>query len=533
MKENFSALLTKRVPTTRQFKRRWEREMDIKKQVQEHFAKDGGPTSGYENANATPAEAIEPKGAEVITQGDRTQTAQVVMTVYESPKHEAAGATSSTVLVGEGRPLVPEDHPILPSAILRITDNPRPTNTTQCDFVQTYVRYADVIEAPPEAHEAVATELLATVLNPRVHIQNGALKIPLDLWLLLLSGSGLGRNTLVELARPIIDAAGLSSVILNTTWGSAQAFYQSMSEHPTGLLVWPELSVVLKKLADSRFGGAKEWLTDRYDNWNAPEEVRYRVTGKSSDTPSIVFPQAPRLNILATSSLDWFFANIAQEDATGGFVPRWVFKNIQGAERLVPIPQMPDSRLVQPLAEHLRRASTLEGVADLSEVEPIYADWYVETHHRFSSQPNRTLAKAFFNRMRTYVLKLALVYQVSASLNLRVLPAAMTRAMATAADSEKAIFALLPTGMNREGAEVDRIADVVRRAGADGLLRSMLTRAFQHVKSSDREGRISTLVQAGVLFRFTRETSGRRAEVLVHADYLEEYRDKFPEDKQL
>src|ERR1700733_4440627 len=36
------------------------------------------------------------------------------------------------------------------------------------DFVSAYVEYADVLEAPPEAHEAVATELLSSVLCENV-----------------------------------------------------------------------------------------------------------------------------------------------------------------------------------------------------------------------------------------------------------------------------------------------------------------------------------------------------------------------------
>ncbi len=162
------------------------------------------------------------------------------------------------------------------------------------DFIRSYVRYADVIEAPPETHEIVATQLIATALNPNVHIEPGAVRIPLDLWTLILSGSGFGRNTLVGLARPIMVAAKLDRLILDSTWGSSQAFHQNIAEHPNGLFVWPEFSVFLKKFQDSRFAGAKEWLTDRYDNLDVPEEIRYRKTGKSGDTPPITFNCAPR-----------------------------------------------------------------------------------------------------------------------------------------------------------------------------------------------------------------------------------------------
>ncbi len=74
------------------------------------------------------------------------------------------------------------------------------------DFVRTYAQYADVMEAPREMHEAVAIQLLATVLNRSgVTIRHGGLRYSLDLWQVLLSGSGLGRTTLMGLAEVILE----------------------------------------------------------------------------------------------------------------------------------------------------------------------------------------------------------------------------------------------------------------------------------------------------------------------------------------
>lgn len=400
------------------------------------------------------------------------------------------------------------------------------------DFIDGYAQYADVLEAPRQMHEAVATQLLATVLNQHVYIPYGALKISLDLWVLLLSPSGMGRNTLVELARPVLEGADLTSVLRNTTWGSKQAFYQHIAEHSTGLFVWSELAAVLKNLSDARFAGVKEWLTDRYDNWNKPPTIGYRETGKKADTPPIVFQEAPRLNILATSSFEWFIGNLTQEDTTGGFIPRWALIRVEEPTRVIPKPRDLNSTLVQPLAEHLRRASNLRGVADLSLVEDTYAQWYVQARLRFWQQPNRALAMPFFSRMRALVLKLAVVYQVSQSVNLQVSPVAMQRAIDTACIAEQTIFPLLLTGMSREGSEVDKMAERVKQAGAEGLLRSELTSTFQYVKAPEREGRLRTLVQAGTVKTFSRKTSGRPAQVLVHKDYLEEHAQKHPEDQE-
>jgi hypothetical protein len=398
------------------------------------------------------------------------------------------------------------------------------------DFITDYMSYADVLEAPAEAHEAVAISLLAAALNEKVYFRNGPMKLSLDLWVLLLSGSGLGRNTLVDLARPILKEAGLNTMVKNETWGSGVALYQNVAENPCGLFLWPEFSVVMRAFGNANFGGVKEWVTDRFDNWNIPDAIQYRRTGKSGDTPPIVFTHAPRLNLLATSSFDWFVGSLSEQDSTGGFVPRWLIFQLGEPTKLVAVPKETDHRFIAPLAARLAQARELEGEADFNWVIEMYESWYEEARERFASQSNRALAMPFFRRLRTNILKLAVVYEVSQSGDIVVTPDAMVRAIETSNKLEQSIFGLLPTGMSQEGSLVDRIAARIMAAGPEGLSQSELTRAFQSWRGSDREGRIQTLIQSGTVHRFLRLTAGRNALIYVHQDHMEEHRSQFPGD---
>jgi hypothetical protein len=191
-----------------------------------------------------------------------------------------------------------------------------------------------------------------------------------------------------------------------------------------------------------------------------------------------------------------------------------------------------DKTLIRPLGDHLQKVSTLSGSADISAVREMYEEWYRKARREFEEQPNRALAMPFFNRLRTQVVKLALIYHVSQSVDLCISPASMQRAIEKASDCQETIFSLLPTGMSREGAEVEKMADRIRQAGSEGLLKSVLTKAFSHIRSNEREGRLGTLVQSADVVRFSRDTSGRRAEVLVHKEYAAEYARKFPLDQQ-
>ena len=404
-------------------------------------------------------------------------------------------------------------------------------HATLPDFISAYTAYADILEAPAVVHEAVAISLLAAVLNPRVSIQHGGLTVTLDLWTLLLSGSGLGRNTLVSLAYPVLDASGQGTLIRGATWGSGPALYQDLAEKPNGLFIWPEISQMLKTLNQSQFMGAKEWLTDRFDNARRPDDVRYRSTGQPGNTPPIVFAEAPRLNILAASSVDWLVPNLAREDTTGGFVPRWFIVRVTEPNRVIPKPKRPDPQLVPALGQCLAEASKLKGLADLSRVEDLYETWYLQAHHRFAEQSNSALAVPFFNRLRALVLKLAVIFEVSATCSLFVSPEAMERSIAKAASVEQTIFELLPTGMTAEGFAVDRIEQKIRQAGVPGITQSELTRAFQDGKYRDREDRIKTLMAAGRVRSYQRsQARGRPSGIFVHSDFAPQHAKEFPTD---
>jgi hypothetical protein len=408
--------------------------------------------------------------------------------------------------------------PVAPAASIPV----KSSEIAAPDFVSTYADFADVYEMPREVHEWVAVQLIASALNGRVHIKWGAVTYPLDLWVLLLSGSGQGRNTATDVALNVIDAANIKDLLHKATWGSRPAFFQQVAKYPRGLYVWPELSVALRTLNDPKFAGVKEWITDRYDNLRVPEAITYRQTGKKSDTPPIVFDEAPRTNILATSSADWFISSLEQEDTTGGFIPRWLPKQVGKPERLIPKPFSPDSTLLPVLGERLASIAKLEGEADLSKVENLYSDWYSKTHHKFEGQPNSALAVPFFNRLRGELLKLAVIFEVSQSGTLRVTDQAFDRAVGGASDAEKTIFQLIPTGMSREGSAVEKMSEKIRSAGPEGITQSDLTRAFQYWDARERRERLNTLEESSRIHIVQRQTAGRPSKVYVHQDHGED-----------
>lgn len=305
------------------------------------------------------------------------------------------------------------------------------------DFVSEYGEYADVFEIPRKAHEWAAIQLLASAMNGRVFIPWGGTTYSLDFWMLVLSESGGGRNTMTSIVRGVANEAGIADLIHKAAWGSRIALLQQLSESPSGLYIWPEWGVVHKNFNDSRYAGMKEWFTNLYDEWHPPESIRYRTTGKKRDTPPIVFDSAPRTNIWATSSLDWFSANLGDgTDVTGGFLARFLPVVLPRSGRLVPKPRGLDAAKGASLAKKLKAAAELSGPATITaDAEKLYNSYYESAHKRFAGHSNPSLAMPFFNRLKGQVLKLAVVFQVSETCSLEVSAAAMRRAIETAVDT--------------------------------------------------------------------------------------------------
>jgi len=401
------------------------------------------------------------------------------------------------------------------------------------DFVDTYVRYADIYEMPAEVHEAMALGLLAAAANGNVDIELRAIRLSLDCWFLITTGSGGGRNTAIRTARAILRAAGLDALVQNISWGSEVIVKQYFAENPRGLFMWPEMSEKLLDLGRPQFAGVKPWITDLYDETTPPPSKIYRKIPRKKGTPDIKFDVAPRTTFIATSSFAWLMQNLTRVDSTGGFLARWMHMHSSKKDRLIPIPEHSDKKLIPSLAKRLGQVAKLEGTADFTAVEKMYVEWYEKTAKRFAEQPNQDIAQAYWNRHRDHLLKLAVLFEMSESGMLKVTPGAMKRAMIYAARIERSLFSVLTTGFEREGYELERMIQYVRSKGVDGVSTSVFTSEFKNVDASLRAKRVSTLLQSGDLRRFERRTPGRSANIVVHADFVEEHKRKYTEDTEL
>lgn len=273
---------------------------------------------------------------------------------------------------------------------------------------------------------------------------------------------------------------------------------------------------------------------ENYVKWSdeLEKEIYRRIPGRDG-TPEIKFDAAPRTTFIATSSFEWLMQNLTRVDSTGGFLARWMHIHSSKKGKLIPIPKPSDKRLMPSLAQHLQQVAKLKGTGDFSGVEKMYVQWYEKTARRFEKQRNQDIAGAYWNRHRDHFLKLAVLFEMSQSGTIKVTPQAMKRAMGYAAGIEAALFKLLPTGFEREGYELDRMTQFVRKAGVDGVNISDFTAEFKNMDAHQRDKRRKTLVEGKDLYCFSRSTAGRSANVLVHHDFLADYRREHTADTEL
>jgi hypothetical protein len=476
-----------------------------------------GSGSAAETEETAPAELL-PSAAKL---GETEASKDPAFAVSElpggrRPPKQTSFPAKNTKLAETSIQVLPRDPNIVPSS----------------DFIKDYMAYADRFETPPLMHESIAIAGVAALANGKVWIRRGK-PLSLDLWIIVLTPSGSGKNTALSEFRTLLREAGLANLVHKESWGSGPYIQQYFAENPSGFFIWPEMSLMLNQFKQRHFAGAQEFLTNLYDEIELPDSKHYRETGdpQHPGTPSIEFPSAPRTNFLATSSPSWFFGAVTNANVTGGFIPRWIPLIVTEPDRSVPLPAAADASRVGPLAEKLKQIAELSGEMDLSLVESDYQDWYKTTHQRFQSHPLKAYVMPFWRRLRDHVLKLAVVYELSTSATLKLSPESMRRAIDTARIIEQNVYELVQSSFSKEGVESQNLENYIREAGPNGRSQSEVMQFLRGEERPAALNRIAMLVDAGIAQWFIRKTAGRPAMILVHTEHLDAHAKAHPEDQ--
>jgi len=266
-------------------------------------------------------------------------------------------------------------------------------------FVQRFVEWAETeTDAPREFLVAGALACLSAAVGRNIRLNN---RIYANLWLVLLGDSSVMRkSTAVSLARLVCEEAGVSTFPDRIT---PESFYETLSLHPQGLFALGELGGWLGSLSRSYAMGLKQDMAELYD---CPAEFK-RIRKDAKGRVRQFRINRPYITILSASTTEWFEEHISENDAGGGFLPR--FHYVLGTPR-DPYPVPPELIIPESLVEYLKEIGKCNGEITLKDGTPeyrTYADWFAAFRAKLKDAPRDLVP--FAVRLETSALKMAVL----------------------------------------------------------------------------------------------------------------------------
>lgn len=271
-------------------------------------------------------------------------------------------------------------------------------------YLDSYVEYAKTLtDAPVEFHLAAGLSTVAAALENRVYITAWGQRIYPNLWMLLLAPSGFYRkSTAINIG--IRCLRGQCEDVLMPNDFTREKLIEFMDKKPSGLISVYEFGDLLAQMQREYNCGMKEFLTNIYDG-----HPYKRATKK--ETSSIVDPS---LSILAASTIDWIHDRITEGDVRGGFLARFLFWPSTQKNGWMGLSSVPDTGIMELLQNALGAFNSIEigSVGFPKSVVDRYNDWNRGHEEEINDKKLPSELQGFYTRMATYVLKIAMIYQV-------------------------------------------------------------------------------------------------------------------------
>jgi hypothetical protein len=229
------------------------------------------------------------------------------------------------------------------------------------------------------------------------------------------------------------------------------------------------------------------------------------------------------------SGMDWYVEQLKSTDACSGFLARYIPVVLPNSKRLVHYVAPPDEQLWVQLIAKLVRISRLSGSADISSFysasdDCAYAKWYEETSERWNAKG--TVAPIFFKRWRVFVLKLAVVFEMSQNESLKVSLESFQRSAAWLQTLESVVFKLAEDEFSGEALRLHRKEKFFRAAGTTGVRPADYHRKYRGERPSQRRKEdLATLLEMKAIHKIAPRV-GTTGEIIpesyVHADFVKE-----------
>lgn len=366
------------------------------------------------------------------------------------------------------------------------------------DFINQYIKYASKItDAPLIYHEVVGLLLLATITEGRITFRG----INTNLYTVLVGKSTIMRKS-VSINIGVKILYKIDSGLIIPSDFSPEAFFDRLAADPRGLIYWSEFGQFLSISGRSYMAGIKEVITDLFD---CPEE-RKRILRKSE-----IIIRNPYLCIATATTKAWIKVDI--NDLIGGFLGRFIFINAEPSEkdRDYIVPPESDKEGEAKIINKLIELRQLEFEMFLSgEAEALYKEFKEGFSKEIETINDEKGETSFLGRLEIYVLKLAMLYQISENPQNEIGERAMERAIKLVTRAKRDILELLENQLGNSQFENDRqrVLNFIRKNRL--VDRTTLMRNMRNISKKYLDKILETLFEAELVEEITEEAVGRK-----------------------
>jgi len=366
------------------------------------------------------------------------------------------------------------------------------------DFVEQYKDYAmQISDAPARYQELMALTILSTILGRQAYLKYGVYNLYPNLFVVLIGKSTIMRKTAcLNMAKHIISKFNKEYILPSDF--TPEGLFNALTEKPRGFITWGEFGgFLINASAKTYQAGIKEFLTEAYD---CPNELHKRLSSKEFTIENIC------LNIATASTLHWFVDRITEADTMGGFLGRFVFIPCKTEDKngWYYIPQQEPLSITNKILKDLKQISELAGKFEISdEAKVILIKWLRRHENELESLDDSKGIIGFYARLADYLLKFAMLYEVSGNKSLTITEGSLMRAIKLVNWLKQSLNDLMSDHISftKEARDMQKILTAIREHN-EPIPRSLLLRN-SNMTSKQLNEILDTLLQSKRIRQFT------------------------------
>jgi len=358
------------------------------------------------------------------------------------------------------------------------------------DFVEAYKDYAmKISDAPAKYQELMALSIVATVLSRQVYLKYGVYNLYPNLYIVLIGKSTVMRKTAcLNMAKHLIKKFNPELILPNEF--SPEGLFNLLADKPIGLISWGEFGAFLINTIKSYQAGVKEFLTECFD---CPGSLNKRLAGKEYKIENLC------LNIITATTLHWFIDRITESDTMGGFLGRFVYMPCKAEDKngWYYMPQPEDIKLSNNLLDNINKISTLKGEFKISdEAKTLLIKWLIRHENELETLDDSKGIIGFYARLSDYLLKFAMLYEISGYKTLTISENSLLRAIKLVNQLKQSLNELMSDhiAFTKEAKDMQKILTIIKE-NKEPIPRSLLLRT-SHLTSKQLDEVIPTLIQS-------------------------------------